>query len=62
MGISTRSREFEVTKGAKGYNGLGLPNVGEGSIMASELENSDVGMRRTRRNIMKMGAILFPPR
>ena len=28
--------------------------------MASELENSDVGMQRTRRNIMKMGAIAVP--
>jgi hypothetical protein len=28
--------------------------------MASELENSDVGMQRTRRNIMKMGAIAIP--
>jgi hypothetical protein len=25
MGISTRSRKFDVTKGAKGYNELGLP-------------------------------------
>ena len=28
--------------------------------MANELENSDVGMQRTRRNIMKMGAIAIP--
>jgi hypothetical protein len=34
--------------------------MGEGSNMASELENSDVGMQRTRRNIMKMGAIAVP--
>ena len=28
--------------------------------MASELENSDAGAQRTRRNIMKMGAIVVP--
>jgi len=28
--------------------------------MANELENPDAGMRRTRRNIMKMGAIAVP--
>jgi Hint domain len=28
--------------------------------MANELKNSDVGMQRTRRNVMKMGAIAVP--
>jgi hypothetical protein len=31
-----------------------------GSIMTSDLENSNSGTRRTRRNIMKIGAVLVP--
>jgi hypothetical protein len=48
-----------VTNGAKGYNKLGLPKRGE-AIVAGELENSNAGAQRTRRNIMKMGAIAVP--
>jgi hypothetical protein len=49
--------KFDVTKGASRYNDLELPKRG-GSTMTSALENSKAGTRRTRRNIMKMGAIL----
>jgi hypothetical protein len=41
------------------YNKPILPNLGK-HIMGSELENTNAGAQRTRRNIMKMGAILAP--
>jgi hypothetical protein len=48
-----------VTNRAKEYNGLELPKC-EGRAMTFGLENSNSGTHRTRRNIMKMGAILAP--
>jgi hypothetical protein len=51
MGISTYSREFDVTKGASRYNDLKLPKR-RGGTMTSALENSNAGTQRTRRNIM----------
>jgi hypothetical protein len=48
-----------MTEREKGYNDDGLAN-GKGSSMTIGLENSNSGMRRTRRNIMKMGAIAVP--
>jgi hypothetical protein len=59
MGISTYSREFDVTKGASRYNDLKLPKR-RGGTMTSALENSNAGTQRTRRNIMKISAILVP--
>jgi Hint domain len=46
-----------MTSCAKGYNRFGLPKPW-GSIMSNELENGNSGTQRTRRNIMKIGAIL----
>jgi Hint domain-containing protein len=46
-----------VTNGANGYNNRELPKRG-GSSVTIELEDWNPGMQRTRRNIMKIGAIL----
>jgi Hint domain len=51
--------KFMMTSCANGYNELGLPKRW-GSTMTTELENLDAGTQRTRRNIMKMGAIAVP--
>jgi hypothetical protein len=48
-----------VTSVANGYNDLKLRKRW-GKHMTSELQNSNVGTQRTRRNIMKMGAIAVP--
>src|SRR4249919_1107705 len=46
-----------VTRCAKLYTVLGLPSPRE-RTMTSEVRNSNSGMQRTRRNTMKVGAIL----
>jgi Hint domain-containing protein len=58
-GLLPKRVKFMVTSCANGYNDLTLPNAG-GKRMMSELQDSNAGMQRTRRNIMKMGAIAVP--
>src|ERR1700722_8746004 len=57
--ILPTSVKYLMTGCANRYNEFILPKRW-GSIMTSELQNSDIGTQRTRRNIMKMGAIAVP--
>jgi hypothetical protein len=50
---------FNVTNGAKGYYKPNITKLGN-TAMTSEAENSSSGAQRTRRNLIKMGAVLVP--
>ena len=60
MGTITQICKFLMTDCAKGYNEFRLPKRWGSSIMTNELENSNRRTQRTRRNLMKMGAIAVP--